>query len=33
MILDSDGVGCSNVNFVIGSAVFARSWDIKVKHF
>jgi len=33
MILDSDGVGCSNVNFVIGSAVFARSWDIKIMQF
>jgi len=33
MILDSDGVGCSNVNFAIGSAVFARSWDIKVMQF
>jgi len=33
MILDSDGVGCSNVNFAIGSAVFARSWDIKVIQF
>jgi len=33
MVLDSDGVGCSNVNFAIGSAVFARSWDIKVTHF
>jgi len=33
MVLDSDGVGCSNVNFAIGSATFARSWDIKVTHF
>jgi len=33
MILDSDGVGCSNVNFAIGSATFARSWDIKIMQF
>jgi len=33
MILDSDGVSCSNVNFGIGSATFARSWNIAVTQF
>lgn len=33
MIVDSDGVSCSNVNIAIGSSTFTRSWDIKVTQF
>lgn len=33
MIVDSDGVGCSDVHFSIGHASFSRSWDITVLQF
>lgn len=33
MIVDSDGIGCSDVNIAIGSANVARSWDITVLQF
>lgn len=33
MFVDSDGVGCSTVNFGIGSGATARSWDIQVTQY